>query len=179
MPPGSPCTRGGGRRSRGGRDAFRLASMDDGSTPDPGGTPLARILLAVAVALALGLGGLALYLTRSAPRPPAPPATGAETPAQRRARLAAIGEDQKNAWVDEIPGIDASGLDPARREVFLRFANAQRCTCGCGFTLAACRRYDSECDVSGPRVQRLLDSVAAGLVRDAEGVRERPAASRP
>src|SRR5258705_4426037 len=38
----------------------------------------------------------------------------------------------KSRWMDEVKGVDVSGLTPARREIFVRFANAERCTCGCG-----------------------------------------------
>jgi len=80
----------------------------------------------------------------------------------------------KTRWVDEVPGFDLAGLDSARREIFVRFANAERCTCGCGYTLAACRAFDSSCEVSAPRVQSLLDSVRAGRIRSAKGIRTRP-----
>jgi hypothetical protein len=151
--------------------------------PDsPDRTGLRRLLIMLAAIVLIAAGVL---LARFAAPPPAPPLSpapppapvvaGGETRAQRNARLSTIGEDKKSEWVDEIPGADASALPPERREVFLRFANAERCSCGCGFTLAACRRFDQECDVSGPRVQRLLDSVTAGQIPDARGVRERPA----
>jgi hypothetical protein len=81
----------------------------------------------------------------------------------------------KSRWQDEVRGVDVAALDPARREIFLRAANAQRCTCGCGFTLAACRAYDLTCPVSLPRVESLFDSVRAGRIKSAEGLRERPA----
>src|SRR5204862_1231892 len=54
-------------------------------------------------------------------------------------------------WTDDARGVDLSVLTPAKREIFLRFANAERCTCGCGYTLAACRAYDLTCPVSLPR----------------------------
>ena len=81
----------------------------------------------------------------------------------------------KTGWRDEVPGIDLAALAPARREVFLRYANSEMCTCGCGFTLAACRTYDTTCPVSLPRVEKLRDSVVAGRVASARGLRERPA----
>ncbi|MEO5987953.1 MAG: hypothetical protein ABIU54_10160 [Candidatus Eisenbacteria bacterium] len=96
----------------------------------------------------------------------------------RAERLAALDSSEKTAWLDEVPGVDVSMFTPARREVFVRFANAQSCTCGCGFTLAACRRYDSECEVSLPRLERLRDSVAAGLLAHANGLRKRPVLHR-
>ena len=80
----------------------------------------------------------------------------------------------KTRWVDEVPGFDLSDLDTSRREIFVRFTNAERCTCGCGYTLAACRAYDSTCEVSAPRVQALLDSVRAGRITGAAGIRKRP-----
>lgn len=93
----------------------------------------------------------------------------------RGLRSAAVDSAEiKSRWVDEVPNFDLAGLDSSRREIFIRFANAQRCTCGCGFTLAACRVYDSSCEVSTPRVQALLDSVRAGLVTSLRGIRKRP-----
>lgn len=80
----------------------------------------------------------------------------------------------KQRWIEEVRGADLLGLDPARREVFLRFANAEQCTCGCGYTLAGCRASDMTCDVSGPRIAALLDSLRAGRIHGARGIRSRP-----
>jgi hypothetical protein len=80
----------------------------------------------------------------------------------------------KNAWHDEVAGVDLGALSPSRRSLFLRFANAERCTCGCGYTLAGCLASDMTCDVSRSSVSALLDSVSAGRIRSARGVRERP-----
>ncbi|MFM7232007.1 MAG: hypothetical protein ACKOC6_04935 [bacterium] len=93
--------------------------------------------------------------------------------------LALAGADslQKTRWVDDIPDLELAALSEDRREVFLRIANGRSCTCGCGYTLAACRRWDTSCDVSGPRARALYDSVRAGRIRSAEGFRERPRAS--
>jgi hypothetical protein len=82
--------------------------------------------------------------------------------------------DSLNRWVEVIPGVDLAGLDAMQREQFVRFANAQRCTCGCGFTLAACRVYDASCEVSMPRVVALLDSVRVRKVGSLAGLRPRP-----
>jgi len=140
------------------------------------------------------LGGFALlvlalavgFAVRGALHPPGkrPPViieepAGDEDPLARAERLAAVDSSQKTTWVDEIPDLDVSMLTPAQQGLFIRFANAQSCTCGCGFTLAACRRYDSLCDVSLPRVERLRDSVAAGFLTRAEGLRERPVSVTP
>ena len=80
----------------------------------------------------------------------------------------------KNHWEDEVRGIDVAALSAGQREIFVRFANAERCTCGCGYTLAACRTYDLTCPISGGILETLRDSVAAGKVRSVRGLRERP-----
>lgn len=149
-------------------------------SPQSSGFRRLVVMLAIVVAL-----GAAAVVFRDSFRPAAPPTpppavlepetdTGPESDAQRTMRLAGIDSTKKNEWVDEIPSVDLSGLTPARAEVFLRFANARRCTCGCGFTLAACRRFDPSCEISGPLVAALLDSVSRGLVTDARGLRKRP-----
>jgi hypothetical protein len=80
----------------------------------------------------------------------------------------------KRRWIDDVRGIDLTRLDPPRRELFLRYANAERCTCGCGYTLAGCRATDMSCEISGPHLDALLDSVRAGRITSARGLRARP-----
>lgn len=147
-------------------------------TPQSSGFRRLVVMLAIVAAAAA-----AVVVMRDARRPPEPP-HGLPEPAApddapedslaRAQRLAGVDSTKKNAWVDEIPSADLSGLDPRRTGIFLRFANARRCTCGCGFTLAACRVYDPSCEVSGPLVAALLDSVSRGLVTDVRGLRKRP-----
>lgn len=102
------------------------------------------------------------------------PDEGGEDVVARALRLARIHEDEKTRWVDELPELDLAALSPEAREVFLRIANGRACSCGCGFTLAACRRFDDQCEVSGPRARALFDSVRTGRLRSAEGFRARP-----
>ena len=87
------------------------------------------------------------------------------------ARSQAITDLQEALGLAEAPlrieCFDVSHLSEAQRTVFVKLANAQRCTCGCGYTLAGCRTYDPTCEVSLPRVEALLDSVRRGLVREA------------
>jgi hypothetical protein len=92
----------------------------------------------------------------------------------RALRLAAIDSTRKTAWVDDIPDLDLASLTPAARTTFLRIANGRHCGCGCGFTLAGCRRFDTECEVSGPRASALFDSVRAGQITRADGFPEGP-----
>ncbi len=82
----------------------------------------------------------------------------------------------KTAWVDDIPDLELAVLAAPARETFLRIANGRACDCGCGYTLAGCRRYDTTCPVSGPRAQALFDSVRAGRITRADGYRPRPPA---
>ena len=144
--------------------------------------PSGRIRWIAIVAVAGLIAGLSAAWWYSRPPQPAPlagtPDAGAGLPDDAIHRgLSAAADDSaaiKARWVDEVPGFDLSGLNAARREIFVRFANAERCTCGCGYTLAACRAYDPSCEVSAPRVQTLLDSVRAGHITSTAGVRKRP-----
>jgi len=136
----------------------------------------------VFVALLFLGGGLAVAVRQwkgprsgsvtSSTLPKAPADTSDPIP---RALKQAGGEDEKSRWIDDLPEVDLASLDGARREIFLRQVNTRRCTCGCGFTLAACRIYDATCDKSLPRVRAVFDSVASGRLADATGMRERPA----
>jgi len=65
------------------------------------------------------------------------------------------------AQANKIPGIDLSKLSPERRAEALQALNAERCTCGCGLTLAQCRIDDPDCSVSLPLAQDLVKKLAA------------------
>jgi hypothetical protein len=82
----------------------------------------------------------------------------------------------KTAWVDEVPDLELAALVPRARDTYLRIANGRMCDCGCGYTLAGCRRYDTTCPVSGPRARALFDSVRTGRITSAEAYPERPIA---
>jgi hypothetical protein len=137
-----------------------------------------RIVVPLLIVLVLG-GGLFIWWQRT--DPPAPPGAVPELPAGAVERaLAAATADSlalKTRWVDEVPGIDLLALAREQREVFLRFVNARSCTCGCGYTLGACRNFDPTCEVSGPLIAALFDSVAAGRITSVAGLRERPGAA--
>jgi len=114
-----------------------------------------------------------------APAPAAPSDVTLEDPpddvVDRALALAGDSTAIKHRWVEDIRGVEFADLDAARREIVIRFANARACTCGCGFTLAACRTYDPTCEISGPLAQTLVDSVRAGTLREVRGLRPRPA----
>jgi len=136
------------------------------------------IALAAVAMLAVGIG---IAWQQSRPLRPVEPPVPSEEPGEgaidRALERAAPSFDStafKQRWLDEVRGVDVSDLDAARLELFLRRANAEQCTCGCGYTLAGCRASDMTCDVSGGRVQALLDSVRAGHITSARGIRARP-----
>jgi len=141
------------------------------------------VLALVGAILIAGLVALALRRP-GAPRAAAPVAAKiisdppdtarGEDVVARALRLASIDPKHKDQWVDDIPDLDLAALTPATRATFLRIANGRRCDCGCGFTLAGCRRFDDQCEFSGPRARALYDSVRTGRIASADGYPERP-----
>ena len=140
--------------------------------------------IAALIALALGVGVAVRQFgskreVEPAPMPAAPapgePGPGVVEEAMRSAPLDSA--EIKSRWQDEVRGFDVSGLDAKQQELFVRFANAERCTCGCGYTLAGCKASDMSCEVSGGMLEALRDSIRAGKVRVTRGIRTRPASS--
>jgi len=66
----------------------------------------------------------------------------------------------------EIKVIDFSGLDARQKRGALEAANAARCTCGCGMTLAQCVATDSTCPIRDGNIDRIKN-----LVNDAARTR--------
>jgi cytochrome c biogenesis protein CcmG/thiol:disulfide interchange protein DsbE len=64
----------------------------------------------------------------------------------------------------ELPGVDMSGLTPAQKTVALHRMNEETCTCGCKYTLAQCRIYDSACAISKGRTGKIVAESASGAV---------------
>ena len=148
-----------------------------------------RVAWAAVVVVAVLAAGVAVALwktrTPTAPAPivpaPAPVAltdSAPEPPADAIERALALAGDStaiKTRWMDDIKELDLASLTPSQRDLFLRIANTRHCTCGCGYTLAGCRAYDSSCETSGPLVRALYDSVRAGWLHETKGLRSRPA----
>jgi len=55
----------------------------------------------------------------------------------------------------EIKVIDFSGLNAKQKRSALESANAARCTCGCGMTLAQCVATDSTCPIREDNIGRI------------------------
>jgi thiol-disulfide isomerase/thioredoxin len=61
----------------------------------------------------------------------------------------------------ELPGVDLSKLTTEQKKAALHRFNADACTCGCKFTLAQCRIWDSACAVSKAATEKIIAEVSA------------------
>jgi thiol-disulfide isomerase/thioredoxin len=61
----------------------------------------------------------------------------------------------------QLPGVDLSKLTPEQRTVALHKFNAEGCNCGCGYTLAQCRIWDRNCNVSKAATEKIIAALAA------------------
>jgi thiol-disulfide isomerase/thioredoxin len=61
----------------------------------------------------------------------------------------------------ELPGVDFSKLTPEQKKIVLHRFNADTCTCGCKFTLAQCRIWDSACAVSKAATEKIVTEAVA------------------
>jgi thiol-disulfide isomerase/thioredoxin len=59
------------------------------------------------------------------------------------------------AYATEIPGVDLTALTPRQKADVLQRLNTEKCTCGCGLTLAQCRINDPTCTVSLPIARKI------------------------
>src|SRR6266704_1022131 len=60
----------------------------------------------------------------------------------------------------ELPGVDLSKLTPEQKISALHKFNAQTCNCGCTFTLAQCRIYDRDCQISKAATSKIIAALA-------------------
>jgi thiol-disulfide isomerase/thioredoxin len=63
----------------------------------------------------------------------------------------------------DLPGVDMTNLTPSQKTVALHRMNEETCTCGCQYTLAQCRIYDSACHVSRERTAKIVAECANGV----------------
>ena len=79
----------------------------------------------------------------------------------------------------ELPGVDLSKLTADQKKAALHRFNAESCTCGCNYTVAQCRIWDSACAVSKAATEKIIAAVsgASPAVGPAKNsVREHPSA---
>jgi hypothetical protein len=60
----------------------------------------------------------------------------------------------------EIKVVDFSGLDAKQKRSALEAANAARCNCGCGMTVAQCVATDSTCPIRETNVETIRSLVS-------------------
>jgi thiol-disulfide isomerase/thioredoxin len=60
----------------------------------------------------------------------------------------------------ELPGVDLSKLTAEQKKAALHRFNADTCTCGCKFTLAQCRIWDSACAASQAATEKIIAEVS-------------------
>ena len=60
----------------------------------------------------------------------------------------------------ELPGVDLSKLTPEQKIVALHKFNAEGCTCGCQYTLAQCRIYDRNCQISQGATEKIIAALS-------------------
>jgi thiol-disulfide isomerase/thioredoxin len=78
----------------------------------------------------------------------------------------------------QLPGVDLSKLTPEQKTVALRRFNEQMCSCGCGYTLAQCRIYDHNCNVSKTATDKIIADLSAAT-KEKSSKRKDPAVQEP
>ena len=63
----------------------------------------------------------------------------------------------------KIAAVSFSGLNASQKRSALRAANAARCNCGCGMTLAQCVATDSTCPIRTDNIARIKGMVADAM----------------
>jgi cytochrome c biogenesis protein CcmG/thiol:disulfide interchange protein DsbE len=76
----------------------------------------------------------------------------------------------------ELPGVDLSKLTPEQKKIALHRFNAATCTCGCKFTLAQCRIWDSACAVSKAATEKIIAKVTAAPAAPGDSAQPGPTA---
>ena len=64
--------------------------------------------------------------------------------------------------VDNLPGVDFSGLSPVKTRALLRLLRNHDCACGCGMKVAECRVKDPDCSWSKGLAAAMADAIRAG-----------------
>jgi cytochrome c biogenesis protein CcmG/thiol:disulfide interchange protein DsbE len=83
----------------------------------------------------------------------------------------------KNAdRASELPGVDLSKLTPEQKISALHKFNAETCTCGCKYTLAQCRIYDRNCQISKAATAKIIAALAHPAPSKSAPAKSSPAA---
>ena len=79
----------------------------------------------------------------------------------------------------QLPGVDLSKLTPEQKTVALHKFNAEGCSCGCQYTLAQCRIWDRNCNVSKEATTKIILALAGKSREGADGSSAAKPASAP
>jgi len=89
----------------------------------------------------------------------------------------------------QLPGVDLSKLTLEQKTAALHKFNAESCNCGCQYTLAQCRIWDRNCNVSKEATSKIIEALAVKTPEGADGAApakrassssaEKPAAEKP
>ena len=89
----------------------------------------------------------------------------------------------------QLPGVDLSKLTPEQKTLALHKFNAESCNCGCQYTLAQCRIWDRNCNVSKEATTKIIEALARKSHEGADASppakpasassAEKPAAAKP
>ncbi|HKW33096.1 MAG TPA: TlpA disulfide reductase family protein [Candidatus Acidoferrum sp.] len=60
----------------------------------------------------------------------------------------------------QLPGVDLSRLTPEQKTLAFHKFNAESCSCGCQYTLAQCRIWDRNCNVSKQATTKIIEALA-------------------
>lgn len=60
----------------------------------------------------------------------------------------------------QLPGVDLSKLRPEQKILAFHKFNAESCTCGCQYTLAQCRIWDRNCNVSKEATTKIIEALS-------------------
>jgi hypothetical protein len=64
---------------------------------------------------------------------------------------------------DDIVAVSFSGLSDGQKRDALEAANAARCTCGCGMTLAQCVSTDMTCPIRDSNIEKIKTMVRTAM----------------
>ncbi len=84
-------------------------------------------------------------------------------------RLAYLGIQErspewKTRFQEEFPGLEAAAaLSAESRRLVVQWANAESCSCRCGYTVASCLKLDSTCPNRPSNFQRLAERIKGAL----------------
>jgi thiol-disulfide isomerase/thioredoxin len=80
----------------------------------------------------------------------------------------------------DLPGVDLSKLTPEQKKIALHRFNADTCTCGCKYTVAQCRIWDSGCAVSKAATEKIIADLSSDQKTPANpGMPNAPSAPAP